>query len=78
MQVIHTVLIWLAVWVGSSVVLAPLLGRWLRNCTEDSLEDSLTQSSSELLLDGLKFLDSDLPVEQPRDSKELLTKKAAA
>jgi hypothetical protein len=41
MEAIHTVATWLAVWVGSSVVLSPLLGRWIRNRTKHSLEGSL-------------------------------------
>jgi len=31
METVHTVLTWLAVWVASSVVLSPLLAKWIRN-----------------------------------------------
>ena len=31
METVHTVLTWLAVWVGASVVLGPLAGRCIRN-----------------------------------------------
>jgi hypothetical protein len=41
MEAIHAVATWLAVWVGSSVVLSPLLGRWIRNRAKYSLEGSL-------------------------------------
>jgi hypothetical protein len=77
METIHTVLIWLAAWVASSVILSPLLGKWIKN-TNYSFEDFPTQLPSESLRDGLKVRDSDLHVEQPGDSKEPLTKKAAA
>jgi len=30
MEAIHAGLIWLAVWVASSVILSPLLGMWIK------------------------------------------------
>jgi hypothetical protein len=31
METIHTGLIWLAVWVASSIILSPLIGMWIKN-----------------------------------------------